>query len=55
MEDRSALTASCQGEELQSRLADLKERYFGKQAATIRAEESSGFFRFQRPRCYGSN
>jgi hypothetical protein len=37
------------------KLAELQNRYFGKAAKTIQAEEASGFFRFDRPRIYGRN
>lgn len=55
MAERSDLTMAYEGDELDRKLYDLQERYFGSRALTIRAEEASGFFRFQRPRIYGSN
>lgn len=37
------------------KLIALQERFFKNAASTIQAEESSGFFRFNRPRVYGRN
>ena len=36
-------------------LAALRTEYFGARAETIRREEESGFFRFERPRILGRN
>ncbi len=55
MDERDQLASNFQGEELQNRLSDLRTEYFSQQAATIEAEEKSGFMRYERPRVYGSN
>lgn len=55
MNDRDQLASSFQGQELQNKLGDLRTEYFNQQAATIEAEEKSGFMRYERPRVYGSN
>ncbi|HPC47388.1 MAG TPA: hypothetical protein PLW83_05040 [Deltaproteobacteria bacterium] len=55
MEDRDELTRTFQGEELERKLRELRERYFDDEALTIELEEKDGFFRFKRPRIYGRN
>jgi Proteobacterial lipase chaperone protein len=53
MAERAALAGSHSGEELEQRVHELRVRYFGGEADTIRAEEQSGFFRFERERRWG--
>jgi len=55
MSARDQLTQTYSGNELNTKLDELRKEYFGKQASTITAEEDSGFFRYERPRLYGSN
>lgn len=55
MEERAALAELYQGEELERRVHELRVRYFGDEADTIRREEQSGFFRYQRERRWGRN
>lgn len=55
MSARDQLTQSYSGDELKSKLDALRKQHFGKHASTITAEEDSGFFRYERPRLYGSN
>ena len=38
-----------------SRLDDLRQRYFGAKAETIKHEEQAGLFRFNQKRVYGKN
>lgn len=55
MSEKDQLTASYSGDELESKLDDLREKYFGREAPTIKKEEASGFNRYERPRLYGRN
>lgn len=55
MAERQALTRQYSGGQLESRLAELRQRTFGAEADTIAAEEESGLFRFARPRVWGRN
>lgn len=55
MAEKDQLTASYSGDELNSRLHQLREKYFGHEAPTIKKEEDSGFNRYERPRLYGRN
>lgn len=55
MEEREDLARSYEGVALEEELRFLREGYFGDEARTIEAEESSGFFRFRRRRVYGRN
>jgi hypothetical protein len=55
MTERAELAKQHAGEALEARLAELRARYFGAEAATIADEEAAGFFRFDRPRRYGFN
>jgi hypothetical protein len=54
MESRDQLIASSDHtSEIQ--LNELRSQFFGNSAETIEREETSGFYRFQRPRYYGRN
>lgn len=53
MAERAALAATYSGDELEARVHELRVRYFGSEADTIRTEEQSGFFRFDRERRWG--
>jgi hypothetical protein len=53
MAERAALAETYGGEELEQRVHELRVRYFGGEADTIRSEEQSGFFRFERERRWG--
>jgi hypothetical protein len=55
MAARAALAKQYAGDALEVHLQELRERYFGAEAATIAEEEASGFFRFDRARKYGVN
>ena len=55
MAERETVISTLSGEERRQALADLRERYFGVEAKTIRLEEENGFFRYERPRVYGRN
>jgi hypothetical protein len=53
MAERAALAETYSGAELEQRVHELRVRYFGGEAETIRNEEQSGFFRFERERRWG--
>ncbi|MEH6343476.1 MAG: hypothetical protein V7785_00190 [Bermanella sp.] len=55
MQERDQLAIHYQGDDLQHKLRDLRTEFFSHEAATIEAEEKSGFMRYERPRVYGSN
>jgi len=55
MAERAALAGTYSGDELEQRVHELRVRYFGDEAETIRSEEQGGFFRFERERQYGRN
>ena len=55
MSARDQLSQAYQGDELADKLLELREKYFKQEAPTIKAEEDSGFYRYNRPRLYGSN
>lgn len=55
MAERAALAKQYSGDVLEAHVQELRSRYFGAEAGTIANEEASGFFRFDRPRTYGSN
>ncbi len=55
MAEREALTRQHSGPELETKLAELRARYFSEEAQTVAEEEQGGFFRFSRPRQWGRN
>lgn len=55
MEERDALVARFEGQELEEKLKAAREKYFNDEAGTIELEENDGFYRFLRPRVYGRN
>lgn len=55
MAEREALAKQLTGPELETKLQELRARYFGTEAEIIGQEEASGFFRFERPRQWGRN
>lgn len=55
MAERAALVSTYSGSELEKKLAELQQRYFGADAEVIAAEEASGLFRFSGPRKWGQN
>jgi hypothetical protein len=55
MSEREALAQQYSGTELETRLMELRSRYFSDEAETVAEEEASGFFRFTRPRQWGRN
>ena len=55
MSARDQLSQAYEGDELERQLRELREKYFKNEAPTIKAEEDSGFYRYNRPRLYGSN
>lgn len=54
MKSRDQLIAS-NDQPTDSQLNALRNQFFGNSAKTIEREETSGFYRFQRPRYYGRN
>lgn len=55
MVERAALVNVYSGKELEEKLAELRQRYFGNEADVIAAEEASGLFRYGGPRKWGQN
>ncbi|MFT5591742.1 MAG: hypothetical protein ACI8SR_000097 [Oceanicoccus sp.] len=55
MSARDQMSQRYTGAELSEKIIELRERYFKNEAPTIAAEEESGFYRYKRPRLYGSN
>lgn len=55
MNERNQLLSEPDDGSRDEKLLALQERYFKNAASTIKAEEASGFFRFNRPRVYGRN
>jgi hypothetical protein len=55
MSERSRLLNEPDDGTRSEKLIALQDRFFKNAASTIQAEESSGFFRFNRPRVYGRN
>jgi hypothetical protein len=55
MEEREQATKELEGEALETRLKELREKHFKHEAKTIEMEEKDNFFRFNRPRVYGRN
>ena len=55
MTARDQLTNLYEGDELSTKLADLRVSFFEHEAPTIEKEEQAEFFRYKRPRLYGSN
>lgn len=53
MAERASLAEAYSGDELERRVHELRVRYFGSEAETIRSEEQGGFFRFERERRWG--
>lgn len=53
MAERAALAETYSGDELERRVHELRVRYFGGEAETIRSEELGGFFRYDRERRWG--
>ena len=55
MSARDKINNLYSGLELEKHLSDLRSKYFEHEAPTIEKEEHSGFYRYNRPRLYGSN
>jgi len=55
MSQRNALLSANASSQIDNQLAELRERFFKQEAPTIAAEESAGFYRYERPRYYGRN
>ena len=55
MAEKDRLSKYLSGEELDIEMANLRDKYFGREAETILREENKGFYRFERPRLYGQN
>ncbi|MFE8072548.1 hypothetical protein QQM79_15925 [Marinobacteraceae bacterium S3BR75-40.1] len=55
MAEREQVAAEADGLSREAALQKLREKYFGREAKTIRLEEENGFFRYERPRYYGRN
>lgn len=50
---RKEIASAYSGAEREEKLATLRKELLGEEADTVRAEEESGFYRFQRTRRYG--
>ena len=55
MSARDQLVNLYRGSELNLKLSELREKHFKHEAPTIEKEEQSDFYRYNRPRLYGSN
>lgn len=55
MRERNRLLSEPDDGTRSEKLLALQERFFKNAASTIQTEESSGFFRFNRPRVFGRN
>jgi hypothetical protein len=55
MSARDQVVSLYNGSEQDAKLTDLREKYFKHEAATIEKEEKTDFYRYKRPRLYGSN
>lgn len=55
MNQRDELLAGSSNNVTENQLDELREQFFKQEAPTIAAEESAGFFRYERPRYYGRN
>ena len=55
MEKRELIVKQYEGQELESKLKDLRKEHFGDEANTIALEEKDGFYRFKRPHIWGRN
>jgi len=55
MQEREQLTRRYTGEQQAQKLDELRQEHFGHAAETIRREEESDFYRFERPRRFGLN
>jgi len=55
MAERAALSGLYSGRELEEKLTELRQGYFGTGADVIAAEEASGLYRFGGPRKWGQN
>jgi len=53
MRDRQEVIDSVPGELREIVLNELRQKYFGKEAATVAGEEKAGYFRFKVKRFYG--
>jgi hypothetical protein len=53
MNERQTLSLQYSGQELDKRLDDLRLKQFGAEAETIKSEEASGYYRFQKNRILG--
>lgn len=53
--EREELAAKHSGSELESKLAPLRQKHFGAEADSVKAEEESGYFRFKEKRKWGQN
>jgi len=55
MSERKVLSNNLEGDQLEDALSVLREKYFKHEANTIRQEEESDFWRYERRRIYGRN
>ncbi len=55
MAERKELMAQLSGHVLEQGLDTLRNKYFEAEAQTFKKEETSGFYRYERPRVYGRN
>ena len=53
LDARQVLTRQYSGHELENKLDDLRARQFGAEAETIKSEEASGYYRYQKNRDWG--
>ena len=55
MKDRQQVMDSVPLELREIVLDELRQKYFGNEAATVAGEEKAGYFRFKVKRLYGMN
>ena len=55
LEQRAQVTATVQGDELETKIQELQQRIFGEGAAIIRNEEATGYFRYEGEQQLGLN
>lgn len=53
MEKRKEIVSSYAGSDKEQKLDELRKKYFGEEASTIKNEEESGFFRYENQRRIG--
>jgi roadblock/LC7 domain-containing protein len=54
LNERQTLLLQYSGQELEKRLDELRAKYLGAEAETIKSEEASGYYRYQKTRVWGA-